>query len=63
MQTPVLALEPGEEGGGAIRDCWAVAFGHSYSDDERMVCAGFALLSLSLSFLISSAYTVTIMEM
>ncbi len=27
--------------GGTPRDCWAVAFGNSYNDAERCVCAGY----------------------
>jgi len=38
VDSPVLALEPGE--GEVNRDCWAVAFGNSYSDEERIVAAG-----------------------
>lgn len=26
---------------GGARDCWAVAFGNSYSNDDRCVCAGY----------------------
>ncbi|CAN0064667.1 unnamed protein product [Heterosigma akashiwo] len=36
---PVLSLEPGE--GQPARDCWAVAFGNSYNDQERCVAAGY----------------------
>merc|ERR1711939_388991 len=36
--TPVASLEP-EEGSG--RDCWSVAFGHSHTDEERCIVAGF----------------------
>ena len=36
---PVAAFEPGE--GVAARDCWSVAFGNSYNDDERCVLAGY----------------------
>ncbi|KAI9144023.1 WD repeat-containing protein 92-like protein [Paraphysoderma sedebokerense] len=32
-----IAPEKGEE----VRDCWAVAFGNSYNDSERCVCAGY----------------------
>ncbi|KAG5192628.1 WD40-repeat-containing domain protein [Tribonema minus] len=39
VQQPVLSLEPEE--GTAARDCWCVAFGNSYNDEERMVCAGY----------------------
>lgn len=37
---PVAAFEP-EEGEGAPRDCWAVAFGNSFNDEERCVLAGY----------------------
>ena len=37
--TPVLSLEP--EAGQTARDCWTVAFGNSFSDDERVICAGY----------------------
>ena len=36
---PVVSLEPDE--GEAIRDCWTVAFGNSYNDEERVVAAGY----------------------
>lgn len=36
---PVLALEP--EAGQPIRDCWTVAFGNSFNDEERCIAAGF----------------------
>jgi WD repeat-containing protein 92 len=36
---PVASLEPAE--GQAMRDCWAVAFGDSYDESHRVVCAGF----------------------
>lgn len=39
VQEPVLALEPGE--GQPARDCWTVAFGNSYSDEERCIAAGY----------------------
>jgi WD repeat-containing protein 92 len=39
VQQPVLSLEPEE--GVAARDCWTVAFGNSFSDEERCVCAGY----------------------
>jgi len=35
----VVTLEP--ETGTAARDCWTVAFGNSYNDQERCVCAGY----------------------
>lgn len=36
---PVLALEPGE--GQSARDCWTVAFGNSFSDEDRIIAAGY----------------------
>ena len=36
---PVLALEPDE--GQSVRDCWSVAFGNSFNDEERVVAAGY----------------------
>lgn len=36
---PVLALEPGE--GQPARDCWTVAFGNSFSDEDRCIVAGY----------------------
>ena len=36
---PVVSLEPDE--GQAVRDCWTVAFGNSFNDDERVVAAGY----------------------
>lgn len=35
----VASLEPAE--GQRAPDCWAVAFGNSYNDEERCVCAGY----------------------
>lgn len=35
----VVSLEPAE--GATARDCWAVAFGNAYSDDERCIAAGY----------------------
>jgi hypothetical protein len=35
----VACFEPGE--GVKARDCWSVAFGNSYNDDERCVLAGY----------------------
>ena len=32
-------MEPAE--GETRRDCWCVAFGNSYNDSERCVCAGY----------------------
>lgn len=39
VNEPVLALEPGE--GQTARDCWTVAFGNSYSDEDRCIVAGY----------------------
>mmetsp|Transcript_6576 Transcript_6576/g.11058 ORF Transcript_6576/g.11058 Transcript_6576/m.11058 type:complete len:357 (-) Transcript_6576:125-1195(-) len=39
VQEPVLALEPGE--GQPARDCWTVAFGNSFSDEDRCIAAGY----------------------
>ena len=39
VSNPVMALEPDE--GEAIRDCWSVAFGNSYNDEERCIVAGY----------------------
>jgi len=36
---PVLALEPGE--GQPARDCWTVAFGNSFNDEDRCIAAGY----------------------
>ncbi|KNC49833.1 WD repeat-containing protein 92 [Thecamonas trahens ATCC 50062] len=36
---PVLALKPAA--GSDTRDCWAVAFGNAYSDEERTVVTGY----------------------
>ena len=36
---PVACMEPAE--GEMRRDCWTVAFGNSYNDAERCVCAGY----------------------
>lgn len=38
-ERPVASLEPEDSRQG--RDCWAVAFGNSYNDEERVVAAGF----------------------
>ena len=35
----VATLSPAD--GSTSRDCWAVAFGNSYNDQERSVCAGY----------------------
>jgi hypothetical protein len=39
LAEPVISLEPAE--GETARECWAVAFGNSFSDDERCVAAGY----------------------
>lgn len=39
VEEPVLALEPGE--GQPARDCWTVAFGNSFSDEDRIIAAGY----------------------
>lgn len=39
VKEPVVSLEPDE--GQAVRDCWTVAFGNSFNDDERVVAAGY----------------------
>lgn len=39
QREPVASLEPAEGEGG--RDCWAVAFGNSFSDEERCLAAGY----------------------
>lgn len=36
---PVAKMQPNE--GEAKRDCWAVAFGNSYTDSERVIAAGY----------------------
>jgi WD40 repeat protein len=36
---PVLSLEPKD--GESARDCWTVAFGDSFDDDHRAICAGY----------------------
>ncbi|KAG8323518.1 dynein axonemal assembly factor 10 [Homalodisca vitripennis] len=36
---PVAVMEPAD--GEARRDCWSVAFGNSYNNEERVVCAGY----------------------
>lgn len=38
-ERPVITIEPSEEE--QKRDCWSVAFGNSYSAEERVLCAGF----------------------
>ena len=39
VKDAVLALEP--EDSETARDCWTVAFGNSFSDEERALCAGY----------------------
>lgn len=39
VSEPVLALEPSE--GQQTRDCWTVAFGNAYNDEERCIVAGY----------------------
>jgi WD40 repeat protein len=39
VSEPVLALEPGE--GQPTRDCWTVAFGNSFNDEDRCISAGY----------------------
>eukprot|EP00392_Amoebophrya_sp_AT5.2_P001728 g1730.t1 len=39
QQDPVLSLEPVD--GEIPADCWTVAFGNSYNDSERVICAGY----------------------
>ena len=36
---PVAIMSPAE--GEMKRDCWAVAFGNSYNDEERCIAAGY----------------------
>jgi len=38
---PVAAFEPGPADKEKPRDCWTVAFGNSYNDEERCVLAGY----------------------
>ncbi|CAG7823816.1 unnamed protein product [Allacma fusca] len=38
-EKPVAVIEPGE--GEDRRDCWAVSFGNSYNNEERVVCSGY----------------------
>jgi WD40 repeat protein len=38
VQDPQVSLEPE---GGKARDCWTVAFGNSFSDEERCIAAGY----------------------
>uniref|UniRef100_A0A8C2TH56 Dynein axonemal assembly factor 10 n=1 Tax=Coturnix japonica TaxID=93934 RepID=A0A8C2TH56_COTJA len=38
-ETPVANMEPAQ--GESKRDCWTVAFGNAYNQEERVVCAGY----------------------
>jgi WD40 repeat protein len=38
-EKPVVSLEPDE--GEQRRDCWAVAFGNAYNDEERVIACGY----------------------
>uniref|UniRef100_A0A4W3JZN2 Dynein axonemal assembly factor 10 n=1 Tax=Callorhinchus milii TaxID=7868 RepID=A0A4W3JZN2_CALMI len=37
--TPVANMQPAD--GDTKRDCWTVAFGHAYNQQDRCVCAGY----------------------
>lgn len=39
VNEPVLALEPGDDQ--PVRDCWAVAFGNAFNDEDRCIVAGY----------------------
>jgi WD40 repeat protein len=39
VNEPVLAMEP--DAGQSTRDCWTVAFGNSFSDEDRCISAGY----------------------
>lgn len=39
VNDPVLALEPTD--GQPVRDCWTVAFGNSFNDEDRCIVAGY----------------------
>jgi hypothetical protein len=41
LPTAVIALEPADAAGGTARECWSVAFGNAFSDDERCIVAGY----------------------
>lgn len=44
QQVPVANISPaaeGAEGGTGCRDCWTVAFGNSFDNEERVVAAGY----------------------
>lgn len=36
-----ISAEETQDGNNSSRDCWAVAFGNSYNNEERSVCAGY----------------------
>lgn len=38
---PVACIEPTEEPNSTIRECWTVAFGDSYNNQQRTLCAGY----------------------
>merc|ERR1719510_1619806 len=38
---PVACMQPKTATNNKSRDCWAVAFGHSHNDNDRMVAAGY----------------------
>lgn len=39
QDAPVAAFEPADASN--IRDCWCVAFGNSFNDEERCLLAGY----------------------
>ena len=39
QDAPVAAFEPADPAN--VRDCWSVAFGNSFNDEERCVLAGY----------------------
>ena len=39
QKDPVVEISPSE--GEHKRDCWTVAFGNSFNDESRSVCAGY----------------------
>ena len=41
QNSPVLALEPATAEAEVRPDCWAVGFGNSYNDSERVIAAGY----------------------
>lgn len=38
---PVACIEPTKEPNSTIRECWTVAFGDSFNNQQRAVCAGY----------------------